>query len=249
MAPEDSGIGTRVKLARERLGWSREALAFHAGLSWSGVSQVESGRRTNLRPGTLSALASALGVTVDYLVSGGPAGAPMLDHRALLYGSDEELVDTAGAFLAAGVERSEAVLALTTRGNIELLRRRLGRDAGSVDFVESARWLTEPASALAAITAFSRAKLEGGAPWVRFLGEPIWEGRSAEESRLWTRFESLFNLVFAAWPMTVVCPYDERSVQPEISRQARLTHPCTIERGEVAPSADYADPGEFVSRR
>jgi len=238
-----------VRAARERLGWRREELAFHSGMSWSGIAQVESGRRKNLRPGTLSALANALGVTVDYLVSGRPAATTMLDHSAFPYASDEELVNTAGNFLAAGVERSEAALALTTRENIELLQKRLGRDAGRVDFVESATWLTEPASALAAITAFSRAKLDGGAPWIRFLGEPIWEGRSDSEVRLWTRFESLVNLVFSGWPMTIVCPYDERSVRPEITRQARLTHPHIVERGEVVRSADYADPGEFISRR
>jgi hypothetical protein len=215
-------------------------------MSWSGIAQVESGRRRNVRPGTLSALAGALGVTNDYLLSGGPAGATMLEHMALPYASDEELVNTAGTFLAAGVERSEAVLALTTRENIELLRKRLGRDAGRVDFVESATWLTKPASALAAITAFSRAKLEGGAPWVRFLGEPIWEGRSDSETHQWTRFESLVNLVFAAWPMTIVCPYDIRSVRPEVARESRLTHPHTIERGEISASPDYRDPGEFL---
>ena len=242
----DADIGTRVRVARGRLGWSREALAFHSGISWSGITQIESGRRKNVRPGTLSALASALGVTIDYLVSSGPAGATMLDHMALPYASDEELVNTAGTFLAAGVERSEAVLALTTRENIELLRKRLGPDAGRVDFVESATWLTKPASALAAITAFSRAKLEGGAPWVRFLGEPIWKGRSDSEIHQWTRFESLINLVFAAWPMTIVCPYDIRSVRPEVARGARLTHSHMIERGEIVPSPDYRDPHEFL---
>jgi hypothetical protein len=184
-------------------------------------------------------------VTVDYLVNGGPAGAAMLDHRALPYSTDEELGNAAVPFLAGGIERSEAVLALTTHENIALLRGQLGRDARRVHFVESATWLTTPASALAAIKAFSADKLKGGAPWVRFLGEPIWQGRSDSEIRLWTRFESLVNLVFAAWPMTMVCPYDERSVQPEIVRQARLTHPHTMERGEIALSPEYADPGEF----
>jgi hypothetical protein len=215
-------------------------------VSWSGIAQVESGRRRNLRPTTLSGLSSALGVTVDYLVSGGPAGAPMLDHRALPYGSDEELGHSAVPFLAEGVERSEAVLALTTRDNIALLRGGLGRAAQRVDFVESTTWLTTPASALAEIKASLAAKLEGGAAWVRFLGEPIWEGRSDAEIRLWTRFESLINLVFAMWPMTIVCPYDERSVQPEIARQARRTHPHTMERGQVAVSPEYVDPAEFA---
>jgi transcriptional regulator with XRE-family HTH domain len=246
IAPGVSDIGYRVRVARERLGWSREALAFHSGISWSAIAQVESGRRKNLRPGTLSALASALEVTVDYLARGGPAGAVMLDHSAFPYTADEEFGDTAGPFLAEGVERSEAVLALASREKIEFLRERLGRDARRVEFVESATWLTTPASALSAIKAFSKAKLEGGAAWIRMLGEPIWEGRSDSEIRQWTRYESLVNLVFAGWPMSIVCPYDMRSVPPEVARDVRLTHPHTIERGETAPSPDYRDPGDFV---
>jgi transcriptional regulator with XRE-family HTH domain len=244
--PEDSGIGTRVIAARERLDWSREALAFHSGISWSGIAQIESGRRRNVRPDTLSALAGALGVTIDYLVGGGRTSTTMLDHQAFVYGTDAELATTAGSFLAAGVERSEAVLAVTTKASIELLRDGLDRDADRVDFVESATWYTTPASALDAFKAFSSAKLEGGAPWIRILGEPIWAGRSDAVVRVWTRYESLLNLVFAGWPMTVLCPYDERSAQPEIVRQARLTHPHTIGPGSTASSGDYTDPGGFV---
>src|SRR4051812_43245566 len=88
-AAENSTIGTRVRAARERLGWRREELAFRSGVSWSAIAQVESGRRRNMRPGTLSALGEALGVTTDYLVRGGPASPAMFQHRALLYDTDE----------------------------------------------------------------------------------------------------------------------------------------------------------------
>jgi transcriptional regulator with XRE-family HTH domain len=242
----DSGIGTRVRAARERLGWSREALAFHSEISWSGVAQVESGRRRNLRPGTLTALAGALGVTVDYLLRGGPPSPAMLEHRALLYGTDEELVNVAGPFLATGVERSEASLAVTSGANIELLSDHLGPDAGRVEFVEARTWYRSPATALQAYRDFSRAKLAAGAPWVRIVGEPVWAGRPDSEIRLWTRYESLVNLVFAAWPVTLLCPYDERSVEPEIARQARVTHPHTIGGAAGAGSPDYVDPTGFV---
>ena len=244
--PEVSELGNRVAAARKRLGWSREALAFHSGISWSGIAQVESGRRRNLRPDTLSGLARALGVTIDYLVGGGPATAVMLDHAALFYGADDELVQTAGPFLEEGVERSEAVLVLETKENIKLLRKQLGPAAGRVDFVESATWLTTPASAMESITGYARDKLEGGAPWIRFLGEPIWKGRAEAEILTWTRFESLVNLVFAAWPMNIICPYDERSTSPEVATQARATHPHTIAHEGTFASPDYPGPGAVI---
>jgi transcriptional regulator with XRE-family HTH domain len=245
-ASADTGIGARVRAARGRVGWTREALAFHSGISWSGITQVESGRRTNLRPRTLLALADALGVTIEYLVTGAPAGGPMLEHQGLLYGSDDDFLSTAGPFLTGGVERSEAVLAVTTSANIALLRELLGRDSQRVDFVKAEEWYTEPAATLKAYQAYSRKKLEAGAPWVRVVGEPVWAGRSDSETRMWTRYESLLNVAFAAWPASFLCPYDERSVEPEIAKQACLTHPEMIANGEIAGTRDYADPEEFV---
>src|SRR3984893_10169340 len=84
------GIGHRVRAARERLGWTREALAFHAGISWSAIAQVESGRRRNLRPSTLAALSRPLRVSIDYLVDGGQSPATMLEHSAFPYRADDE---------------------------------------------------------------------------------------------------------------------------------------------------------------
>jgi transcriptional regulator with XRE-family HTH domain len=243
---EASGIGTRLRAARERRGWSREALAFHSGISWSAIAQVESGRRRNVRPQTLSALSGALVVTIDYLVHGGPSSPAMFEHQALLYDTDQALLDTVAPFLTEGIERSEASLAVTTSANIELLREYLGSEAERVDFVESESWLTAPGTAIQAFEQFVNTKLEAGAPWVRIAGEPIWIGRSDPEVRLWTRFESLFNLVFAASPLTAVCLYDKRSVSPEVARQARLTHPHTIGEGGIASSPEYADPAGFV---
>jgi transcriptional regulator with XRE-family HTH domain len=243
---EWDGIGARVRAARERLGWSREALAFHSELSWSAIAQVESGRRRNLRPSTLSALSRPLGVSIDYLVTGSPSGPTMLDHSMFPYRTEDQFRDTMGSFLADGVERSEALLAVTTIPNIELLREHLGADAHKVRFIDLRDFYSTPIAALDAIKSFSDAKLAGGATWVRFLGEPGWAGRSDAEVRLWTRYESMCNLVFADSPMTIVCPYDERSVAPEILEQAHSTHPHVLGEGGDSQSPHYTDPRLFA---
>jgi transcriptional regulator with XRE-family HTH domain len=244
-APALSDIGPRVQAARERLGWTREALAFHSGLSWSAVAQVESGRRTNLRPSTLAALSRPLGVSIDYLVGGSPSSR-MLEHSVFRYRTDDQFQAIIGSFLAEGVERAEAVLAVTTASNIELLREHLGGHERSVEFIDSSGFLTTPIAALEAFMAFSEASVARGAAWVRIVGEPRWAERSDVEVGLWTRFESLFNLVFAASPMTVSCPYDERSVAPEILRQAHLTHPHVLGDRGISDSPDYNNPGLFA---
>jgi transcriptional regulator with XRE-family HTH domain len=245
-ATEPAGIGSRVRAARERRGWTREALAVHSGISWSAIAQVESGRRTNLRPRTLSALAEALGVTIDYLVNGAPPLAPMLEHAAFRYSDDVRYQTTMGSYLEGGIERSEGVLAVTTSGNIELLRERLGDQAKTVEFVESRALLTTPAAALDKFRTFSAAKIAAGAPWVRVMAQPIWSGRSESDVGLWTRFESLLNVLFGASPMTLVCPYDERSIPPEVVAQAHATHPDILSDAGMSRSSSYSGPGRIA---
>jgi transcriptional regulator with XRE-family HTH domain len=243
---EIEGLGIRLRAARERLGWTREALAFHSELSWSAIAQVESGRRTNVRPQTLVALAGALGVTIDYLVHGAPSTSVMLEHRVLLYDTEQEFVGTVVPFLREGMERSEALLVVTTSGNIELLRERLASDAERVEFVDRDTWYTDPAPALHDLEEFVTTRLKAGAPWVRMVGDPDWAGTSEAETDLWTRYEALVNLVFASTPTSLLCAYDTRTIAPEVARQARRTHPHTIGPHGTESSSDYGDPGGYI---
>lgn len=245
-AEQDIGIGTRVRAARQRLDWTREALAFHSGISWSAISQVEAGRRRNLRPSTLSALAGALGVSMDYLVSGGASSPPMLEHRVLVYSTDEDFLSTATPFLRQAGERAEAALAVTSAGNIELLRNRLSADAALVKFSEHREWCMTPQSALDGYRAFLTASLSDGAPWVRILSETAGARRPDAEPRLWARYESLMNLVLSASPATVLCAYDARVVDDEILQRVRATHPETVHGAILSRSPEYAEPVGFV---
>jgi hypothetical protein len=192
------------------------------------------------------ALSRPLGVSIDYLVDGSLSGPTMLDHSAFPYSTDDQFRTTVGSFIAEGIERSEAILAVTTGPNIELLHEQLGKDARRVEFVDAGAFYSTPIAALGGFRDFSAAKLERGAAWVRVVGEPMWAGSSGAEVRLWTRYESLFNLVFAGSPLSVLCPYDERSVAPAILSQALLTHPHTVGEQGMTQSPDYADPGRFA---
>src|SRR6202035_1380350 len=118
-----SRVGVSLKSARERAGWSREALAYRSGLSWAAIAQIESGRRREVRLSSLAALAGALGVSVDYLIGSDAAmESSVFEHLVLGYSSDQEFLAATFPFLAGGVERAEAVLAVTTHPNIALLR-------------------------------------------------------------------------------------------------------------------------------
>jgi transcriptional regulator with XRE-family HTH domain len=244
-APNDSRIGDRLRAARERLGWSREELAFRSGVSWSAITQAESGRRWNLRPRTLTLLSVSLGVSIDYLVKGGSAPT-VLDHRALLYDTERAFAEGAGGFLLEGIERSEATLVVTDKGNLEILRDQLGGEASRVELVDSAKALASPEAALELFTGFLNDRVQQGDEWMRVVAEPIWAGRSKPEVRLWTRFESLINLLLGGSPMSVLCPYNLRVVPPAILRDAHATHPKVTEGGKVTDSPDYRGAGAFA---
>lgn len=243
----ESAVGTSLKATRERLGWSREALAYHSGVSWSAIAQIESGRRADVRLSSLSALARALGVTIDYLGGSNAAAPPrMLEHRALVYESDDEFVTAVGPFLREGIARSEALLVVTTRAHVELIRGDLRRDARRVEFADSADWYSSPLEALQRYRSFVDGRLEAGYKWVRIVGEPVWAGRSAAEIREWTRYESILNLSLAAAPATIVCPYDKRSLPAKVVRDAACTHPEREQVGSSAASPSYREPEDFL---
>ncbi|MDP9222968.1 MAG: MEDS domain-containing protein [Actinomycetota bacterium] len=223
------------------MGWSRETLADRTGLSWSAIEQIESGRRRNTRPDTLKLLSQALGVTIDYLVKdGSPPG--MLDHGILVFSDDDAFVNATVPYLNEGLKRSQALLAVITAKNIELLREHLGESAARVKFVEAQSWYSFPVFALNAYRTFLDEQLSQGALWARIIGEPVWEGRSEEEVRAWHHYESLLNLAFRPMPVTVLCPYDERAVDPAIVSAARLTHPRILEGRETVDNPMYRDP-------
>jgi transcriptional regulator with XRE-family HTH domain len=243
-----SPIGVSLRAARARLGWSRETLAHHSGMSWSAIAQIESGRRKDVRLSSLSALAKALGVSVDYLIGSATATAPrLLEHRLLMYGSDEEYLAGAIPFLAEGMERSDHLLAVTTDTRIELLRDTLDARSEHVEFADSADWYRSPGAALNGYRTFVNEKLEAGAVWIRILGEPVWAGRSDAEITAWTRYESFLNLSFASSPATIVCPYDTRSSPEEVVADARRTHPEIADGGTAATvNREYRRPEDFL---
>jgi transcriptional regulator with XRE-family HTH domain len=244
--PDTTELGSRLRAAREHRGWKREALAFHSGISWAAIAQIESGRRTNARPSTLLALSGALGVTLDYLVRGTSSPPPMLEHSAAIYDSDEALLKMFRQFMEEGGGRGEAILAVTSEANIELLRQQMGPAAESIEFADSSRWYESPGAALNGYQRFCDDRLAGGASWIRVVGEPVWEGRSDSEVEQWTRYESIINLVFAASPLSLLCPYDSRTLDPKIVKSAHVTHPHTSGQAGTASSPEYADPGAFV---
>ena len=70
MAPVDYyQLGRRVAAARELADLTQQGLANKAGLTQATVARLEKGRKPGVRVETLVAIARALNVSVDYLLS------------------------------------------------------------------------------------------------------------------------------------------------------------------------------------
>ncbi len=242
-----SKIGDSLKAARTRLGWTRETLAHHSGISWSAISQIESGRRRDVRLGTLSALAEALGVSVDYLIgNAGTIGQPLFEHQVLPYASEDDLLSTAVPYLAEGIDRSDALLAVMPKARNALIRDNLDGASRRVEFVDAADWYTSPSAALDRYRVFLKERLDAGAVWIRIVGELPLVGRPRAEIAAWTRYESIVNLAFATAPATIMCTYDTQALPRGVVADAHRAHPSIADGSLGTANPSFRDAEELL---
>jgi len=242
-----SRIGRSLRAARERLRWSRETLAHHSGVSWSAIAQIESGRRRDVRLSSLSALAEALGVSVDHLVGSASTIEPgPFEHRVLPYGSDEEFLRCAVPFLTEGSDRSEGLLAVMPKSGMKLLGDALDGRSADIELVDAADWYRSPRAALDRYRRFMSERLGAGATWIRIMGEIPLLGRSPEQIAAWTRYEAIINLLFASSPATIVCSYDTRSLPADVVNHAGATHPTIADGSGGVENPMYRDAEDLL---
>jgi transcriptional regulator with XRE-family HTH domain len=244
----ESRIGASLRAARTRAGWSREALAYHSGISWSAIAQIEAGRRKDIRSSSLAALSDALGVSVDHLIgTEAAATAPHLfEHRVLTYRSDKEFLAGTIPFLDGGLGEVDCVLAITTKPKTLLLQGALGERSSQVEFADWADWYQSPGNALSRYRQFLERQVNAGAIWIRVVAEAAWEDRSEAEISMWTRYESLVNLMFAQSPATIVCTYDERAFPRGVVAEAHATHPQVVVGADATASSSYREPHDLL---
>jgi anti-sigma regulatory factor (Ser/Thr protein kinase) len=170
-----------------------------------------------------------------------PAG---LVHDAFVYSSEEEFLAGTVPFLEEGIERGEPILAAPTDANAWLLQERLGDRATAVDWAgdsESHRTVER----LGIFLDYIESHLDAGANRIRLLGEPCWPTNGGPGVTEWTRYESFLNLALAPHPVWLVCPYDGRSLAPDIVEDSCRTHPNMGYGDGRTRSAEYVDPSDF----
>ena len=167
-----------------------------------------------------------------------PAGQGF-QHLALLYRSSQEYLATLLAFAQVGLARAEPVYVAVPGPAGELLRGRLCAVAGQVTVADMATLGLNPARIIPAVSAFVDAH---PGRRVRYVGEPAWPARSADELRETALHEALLNQAFADTAATILCPYDAAALSSSVIADARRTHPVLLRGGERHASRQYRGP-------
>jgi anti-sigma regulatory factor (Ser/Thr protein kinase) len=160
-------------------------------------------------------------------------------HEAFLYSGWAEFVAGTVPFIKGGIEAGEPVLVVESPEKIELLQVALGRDADKVLFADMARVGANPALIIPAWRDFVEHHATDNKR-LRGIGEPIWNGRTADQLVECQRHESLLNVAFwQGQPWTLLCPYDVEHLAPAVIDEARRSHEFVSGVGASSPSPDF----------
>jgi anti-sigma regulatory factor (Ser/Thr protein kinase) len=167
-----------------------------------------------------------------------------LEHDALIYGTDEALVDTLVPWLQEGRARGNGAVVATTAPHIAQFREALGADADSVSFVAADDLYVQPVQTIAAWQRMLVEAAAAGVAYTRIVGEVAF-GTTPDVQMMWTRYESALNAVFERAPAWIVCPYDARTLPPDVIDQASRTHP-TVWNSTRHKSDRYEAPARLL---
>src|SRR5258708_4632868 len=157
-----------------------------------------------------------------------------LRHLPLFYRDQAEYRAQILGFARAGIAKGEPSLIAVPGDKGRLLSGQLDAECGDLQWSDMAEMGRNPARIIPELRAFID-KHPGQR--VRFVGEPIWPGRSPAEICEATRHEALINLAFPATQVTILCPYDVVRLAPSVIAGARHTHPEVLAHGRPTPAA------------
>jgi anti-sigma regulatory factor (Ser/Thr protein kinase) len=166
-------------------------------------------------------------------------------HRALLYTSESEFRITVGAFIREGLARGEQILVATPFDRLDWIRSELGADAGAVEFADSATVYRRQGEATRALVDWLRRHASDGQR-ARIVAEQALGSRAPAEVTDYLRMEAAANVVYGAFPVWILCPYDAARLPGDVLANVRRTHPELVQGDQVLGSASFTDPHTFI---
>ena len=162
-------------------------------------------------------------------------------HLAFFYRDERAYLSQLVGFVNAGLASGEPVFIAVPGRKGGLLREHVAKP-GNLRFADMGKLGRNPARIMPEVQDFIECHPQQR---VRYIGEPIWPGRSAAEICEATRHEALINLAFSDASATIVCPYDVAGLAPSVIEEAWCTHPGILANGRVTAATRYAGPGNF----
>jgi anti-sigma regulatory factor (Ser/Thr protein kinase) len=172
-------------------------------------------------------------------MSGAAAADGGFNHLAFFYRDQHDYLTELRAFAHAGLTSGEPVFIAVPGRKGGLLREHLV-GSGDLRYADMVQLGRNPARIIPEVQAFID---DHPGQRVRYIGEPIWPGRSAAEICEATRHEALINLAFSGTSATIVCPYDVAGLAPSVVGEAGRTHPAVLANDRPSAAAPYAGPG------
>ena len=173
-------------------------------------------------------------------------------HRALIGGSDEDLVDGTVAFVRAGLDAGEPVVLAVTDATAALLRPALS-DRAEVHWADWGDvYANGPAAAVTAVRRLGERHRTAAHPVVRVVLEPL-AGPDQDTWREWLRYDAVLDHqlqegeLLGDEPLVVLCLCDTRRVPAPLVDGARATHPLLQVDGEDAANPGHVDAAEFLT--
>jgi anti-sigma regulatory factor (Ser/Thr protein kinase) len=160
-----------------------------------------------------------------------------LSHLAFFYRDQRDYLAQIEAFARAGQENGEPVFIAVPGDKGGLLADHLD---GHVRYADMAELGRNPARIIPEVRNFVDSH---PGRRVRYVGEPVWPGRSAAEMCEAARHEALINLAFAGMPVTILCPYDAAGLPPSVVSSAERSHPAVLGNGQPVAAGRYAGAG------
>jgi anti-sigma regulatory factor (Ser/Thr protein kinase) len=165
-----------------------------------------------------------------------------LSHMVFFYHDQGDYLAQIRSFASAGLVNGEPVFIAVPRDKGSLLAEHMDGDFRRLRYADMGELGRNPARIIPAVRDFID---QHPGRRVRYVGEPIWPGRSAAETREATRHESLINMAFSGSTATILCPYDVARLPPAVVSEAESTHPAILVNGHPAAAPRYAGLGSL----
>jgi len=178
---------------------------------------------------------------VEAAVSGPAAADSGMRHALLLYHTPAERETSLHGFVDSALADREPVLVALPPAVRDGYRPSGGPGITTADPGDLG---TNPARMMTALRAFAA---EHAGRRVRYLAEPAWPGRPADELHEVARHEALLNVAFAAADVAILCLYDGAALPRSVISHACSAHPLLRQHGQDVANPDYAEPTRYLA--